>query len=65
MQKTIGILYGGKSGEHEVSCQSAASISRHIDQNKYSLHMEQEDLDVQDLDRKDVCLGCWLHGGPF
>ncbi|MBN1524214.1 MAG: D-alanine--D-alanine ligase [Spirochaetales bacterium] len=37
MKKTICILYGGKSGEHEVSCQSAASISRHISKDKYHL----------------------------
>lgn len=29
--KRVAILYGGKSGEHEVSLQSAASIVRHID----------------------------------
>jgi len=33
----VCLLYGGKSGEHEVSCQSAASIYRHIDRNKYDL----------------------------
>lgn len=35
--KTIAILYGGKSGEHEVSLISAASIVRHIDEKKYRL----------------------------
>ncbi|MDP3177363.1 MAG: D-alanine--D-alanine ligase, partial [Spirochaetaceae bacterium] len=29
--KRIAILYGGKSGEHEVSLMSAASIVRHLD----------------------------------
>jgi D-alanine-D-alanine ligase len=29
--KRIAILYGGRSGEHEVSLQSAASIVRHLD----------------------------------
>lgn len=31
----VAILYGGKSGEHEVSLQSAASVLRHLDRNKY------------------------------
>ena len=29
------MIYGGKSGEHEVSIASAASILRHLDRNKY------------------------------
>jgi len=33
--KTIAILYGGKSGEHEVSRISAASILRHLDPKRY------------------------------
>ena len=35
--KTIAILYGGKSGEHEVSLISAASIVRNLDPAKYRL----------------------------
>ena len=35
--KTIAILYGGKSGEHEVSLISAASIVRHLDARKYKI----------------------------
>ncbi|MGB4586768.1 MAG: D-alanine--D-alanine ligase, partial [Rectinemataceae bacterium] len=35
--KTIAILYGGKSGEHEVSLISAASIVRQLDAAKYRL----------------------------
>ena len=34
---TVGLLFGGKSSEHEVSLQSAASILTAIDQNKYNL----------------------------
>lgn len=30
-KKRIAILYGGKSGEHEVSCRSAASVLAHLD----------------------------------
>ena len=32
---TVGLLFGGKSGEHEVSLQSAASILSAIDRAKY------------------------------
>jgi D-alanine-D-alanine ligase len=31
----VGILFGGKSAEHEVSLQSAKSIVEAIDKNKY------------------------------
>lgn len=31
----VGIIYGGRSGEHEVSITSASSIFKHIDRNKY------------------------------
>ncbi len=35
MKKRMVILYGGKSGEHEVSLISAASILRHLDKAEY------------------------------
>jgi D-alanine-D-alanine ligase len=31
----VGVIYGGRSGEHEVSVTSAASIFKHIDRNRY------------------------------
>ncbi len=34
---TVAILYGGKSGEHEVSLLSALSVVKNIDKNKHSL----------------------------
>jgi D-alanine-D-alanine ligase len=37
MKKNIAILYGGKSGEHEVSCTSAKSVVNNIDTNKYDV----------------------------
>jgi D-alanine-D-alanine ligase len=33
----IGVLYGGRSGEHNVSLCSAASVIRALDQNKYEV----------------------------
>ncbi|HXM59886.1 MAG TPA: hypothetical protein VN950_03450, partial [Terriglobales bacterium] len=38
MQKLrVGILFGGRSGEHEVSLLSAASVVNSIDKNKYEV----------------------------
>ena len=31
----VGVIYGGRSGEHEVSVASAASIFRHLDRERY------------------------------
>jgi D-alanine-D-alanine ligase len=31
----IGVIYGGRSGEHEVSVASAASIIKHLDRGRY------------------------------
>ena len=33
----IGVLFGGRSGEHEVSLLSAASVVNAIDKNKYEV----------------------------
>ena len=33
----VGILFGGRSGEHEISLLSAASVFKAIDQNKYEV----------------------------
>jgi D-alanine-D-alanine ligase len=35
--QTICLLFGGKSGEHEVSCRSAASVARNLDPGHYRL----------------------------
>lgn len=39
MKKSIVVLYGGKSGEHEVSLQSAASVVRNLDRERYSIQL--------------------------
>jgi D-alanine-D-alanine ligase len=31
----VGVIYGGRSGEHEVSIVSASSIFKHIDRSRY------------------------------
>lgn len=35
----VGLVFGGKSGEHEVSVRSAASIYRALDKNKYEVDL--------------------------
>src|SRR5438094_908459 len=33
----IGLIFGGRSGEHEVSIASAASVMANLDRNKYDV----------------------------
>jgi D-alanine-D-alanine ligase len=33
----VGVIYGGRSGEHEVSIASAASIFKHLDRSRYEV----------------------------
>jgi len=37
MKKTIGVIFGGRSGEHEISIRSAATVIRQIDAEKYHI----------------------------
>jgi len=37
MKKTVGVIFGGQSGEHEVSLMSATSILRVIDRDKFDV----------------------------
>lgn len=37
MKKTIGVIFGGRSGEHEISIRSAATVVGQIDAEKYSV----------------------------
>lgn len=36
---SVALLYGGRSGEHEVSLRSAASVYKHLDREKYYIHL--------------------------
>ena len=38
MKKTVGLLYGGKSAEHEVSLSTALAVIKAIDFDKYEVH---------------------------
>ena len=47
--KKVAVLYGGRSGEHEVSLASAASIFTHLDAAKYEaipVRIEKTGLEV-------------------
>ena len=35
----MAVLFGGRSGEHEVSLASASSIIENIDRDKYDLYL--------------------------
>jgi D-alanine-D-alanine ligase len=33
----VAVVFGGRSGEHEVSCRSAVSVLRHLDRDRYDV----------------------------
>jgi D-alanine-D-alanine ligase len=37
MKLRVAVIYGGRSGEHEISIRSAEAILRHLDPNKYTI----------------------------
>ncbi|MCV4784566.1 hypothetical protein OFM36_34540, partial [Escherichia coli] len=37
MKTRVGVIFGGRSGEHEVSIRSAKSVIEQIDREKYSV----------------------------
>ncbi|MEO7539386.1 MAG: D-alanine--D-alanine ligase A, partial [Pyrinomonadaceae bacterium] len=37
MKKRVGVVFGGRSGEHEISIRSARSVVEQIDSDKYEL----------------------------
>ena len=39
IKHNIAILYGGKSGEHDVSLMSAASVEKHLNRDLYNIHL--------------------------
>ena len=38
-KKTVALLFGGVSSEHEVSCMSVTSVAENIDREKYDVLM--------------------------
>ena len=47
----IGVIYGGRSGEHEVSLASAAAVFKNLDPDRY----EPAAVDLHRLTRKQFC----------
>ena len=37
MKRTVAVLYGGRSGEHEISVRSAESILQSLDTSRYDV----------------------------
>lgn len=63
--KTIAVIFGGQSSEHEISCISAANIIEQIDRDKYEIIMigitkQGHWLKVEDF--KSLCNGSWREG---
>ncbi|MBN2659028.1 MAG: D-alanine--D-alanine ligase [Spirochaetales bacterium] len=58
MKKELILIYGGRSGEHEVSLRSAASVFNHLDKSRYDVTLMAVSKDglwyVQD-NPSDIC----------
>lgn len=65
MKTKLLILFGGASSEHEVSCMSAASIRRHLDETKYEIYQvgitKEGNWFLTDSPVSDIEDGSWIH----
>ena len=61
----IGVLFGGKSAEHEVSIRSAENVIKALDKNKYEIipiKIEKDgNFDFKEIKKVDVVFPI-LHG---
>jgi D-alanine-D-alanine ligase len=77
IKQTIAVLYGGKTGEHEVSKISAASVVRNCDRSRFDLlligideqgfwHLQGDDVLPRVLDGEDMPIepGLQVFGTP-
>ncbi|NLK72100.1 MAG: D-alanine--D-alanine ligase A, partial [Clostridiales bacterium] len=59
----VGIIFGGKSGEHDVSLMSAASVINAIDKEKYDIFCigitKQGEWLVYEGDTENIENGTW------
>ncbi len=63
--KTVAVLFGGQSSEHEVSCVSGATVIKNIDKSKYSVLLIGITKDGRWLyteSVEDVESGAWKNG---
>lgn len=65
MKQRLLILFGGASSEHEVSCLSAASVLKHLDEKKYEIYKagitKEGNWFLTDSPVSDVADGSWVH----
>ncbi len=62
----VGVLFGGRSSEHEVSLLSAASVMQAIDRNKYEvvpIGITKQGLWLTDLHAEQLIKGEFVAGG--
>ena len=67
-KKTILVLFGGRSSEHEVSCVSAATVISNIDRERYDIHIvgitkEGRWLKVASVEQ--IQDGSWVQGNSL
>jgi D-alanine-D-alanine ligase len=61
----VGVLFGGRSGEHEVSLLSAASVMQAMDRSKYEvvpIGITKQGLWLTDLHAEQLIKGEFAHG---
>ena len=61
-KKTVVVLFGGQSSEHEVSCISATTIITNINTNKYNIRMvgiTKEGRWLKVNSKEDIVSGAW------
>ncbi len=65
MKTKLLIIFGGASSEHEVSCMSAASVRRHLDETKYEIYQagitKEGNWFLTDSPVSDIEDGSWIH----
>ncbi len=62
---TLGILYGGRSGEHEVSLQSATSVVRNVDATRFALKLIGITRDGRWFLQPDSVIAAARNGNPI
>jgi len=65
MKKTVGVLFGGQSSEHEVSCVSAATIISNIDRDRYDvilIGITKEGKWLLTNSLEEILSGAWKNG---
>jgi len=51
----VGVLFGGRSGEYEVSLLSAPSVLNAIDKNKYEVTFTSDEMEIDGEWKPCVC----------